>query len=322
MELRQLRYLVALADERSFTRAAEREHIAQPALSQQIRRLEQEVGVPLVERTTRRVAITDAGQMLVSRARRMMGELDAATNELNNFKGVQTGHLSIGAMHTTGPIDISLPISIFHKRHPQVDLTIREGYSERLAERLRDDAIDLAFLSVTERIESHGLGLHLLLTEELVLALEPDHPLARRGGPVRIAELAGERFIAYRRGARLREVLEEASRAAGFEALIAVESNENPRILALVRRGFGVAILPRSDVLAAVPHVAWVPLIEPKLTRDVTLAWRASRHQPPAVVEFRTIALETFSPELVAKLVQEAGAVGREERGARQRARP
>src|SRR5689334_13607701 len=105
MELSQLRYLVALAEERHFTRAAAREHIAQPALSQQIRRLEEEVGVALVERSTRRVAITDAGELLVARARRILAELDAAHTELAAVRGVQVGHVTVGTIHTMGPID-------------------------------------------------------------------------------------------------------------------------------------------------------------------------------------------------------------------------
>src|ERR1700690_627313 len=100
MELRQLRYLVALAEERHFTRAAAREHIAQPALSQQIRRLEEEVGLSLAQRTTRNVTITDAGEVLIARARRILAELDAARDELQGLRGVQTGHVMVGAMHT------------------------------------------------------------------------------------------------------------------------------------------------------------------------------------------------------------------------------
>src|SRR6516162_7663429 len=100
MELRQLRYLVALAEERHFTRAAAREHIAQPALSQQIRRLEEEVGLALVDRTTRRVALTDAGDLLLVRARRILAEVAAADAELQSLRGVQTGHVTVGVLHT------------------------------------------------------------------------------------------------------------------------------------------------------------------------------------------------------------------------------
>ena len=114
MDLRQLRYLVALAEERNFTRAAASEHIAQPALSQQIQRLEEEVGLALVERTTRRLTLTDAGELLVVRARRILAEIEAAEDELDGVRGVQTGHVTIGAIHTMGPIDISLAVAEFH----------------------------------------------------------------------------------------------------------------------------------------------------------------------------------------------------------------
>ena len=106
MELRQLRYLVALAEERHFTRAAEREHIAQPALSQQIRRLEQTLGLALVERTTRHVAMTEAGELLVARARRILTEVAAAEAELQRLTGIQTGHVTVGTIHTMGPVDV------------------------------------------------------------------------------------------------------------------------------------------------------------------------------------------------------------------------
>src|SRR5579862_5342969 len=180
MELAQLRYLVALAEELHFTRAAAREHIAQPALSQQIRRLEDEVGLPLVERTTRRVSMTAAGELLVARARRVLAELEDAGAELQALRGVRTGHVVVGALHTMGPVDLALVLADFHRLHPAVELTVREQSSEELAEMLRVDELDLAFLSVTERIESHGLGLHQLVSEELVAVLPLSHRLARR----------------------------------------------------------------------------------------------------------------------------------------------
>ena len=292
MELRQLRYLVALAEERHFTRAAAREHIAQPALSQQIRRLEQETGLALVERTTRRVAMTEAGELLLARARRILAEVDAADAELQSLSGVQTGHVIIGAIHTMGPIDLSLALGTFHKRHPGVELTVRDQSSEELAEMLRVDELDLAFLSVTERIESHGLGLHQLLSEELVAIVAAEHPLGNRRR-VRMAELADERFITYREGARLRELLLAAAHAAGFEPRIALESNESALIRRLVARGLGVAILPRSD--AAGEGLSVATLVEPALRRDITLAWRDGRRQTPAAAEFLALARSTYT---------------------------
>ena len=293
MNLRQLRYLVALADERHFTRAAAREHVAQPALSQQIRSLEAELGLALVERTTRRVAMTQAGDLLVVRARRALAELDAAQAELASLAGVQAGRLSVGALHTMGPVDLSLLLATFHERHPGVELTVREQSSEELAAMLREDEIDLAFLSVTERIQSRGLALRPLVQEELVLVLAMDHRLAGRAS-VRLAELAQEAFISFRDGARLRELLTSSAQRAGFVPRIALESNESRRIRSLVSHGLGVAILPRSDAEGAGAAVAVSDLVKPSLTRDVTLASRAERRPSPAAEAFLALALEVY----------------------------
>lgn len=294
MDLRQLRYLVALAEEGSFTRAAESVHIAQPAVSQQIRRLEEEIGMALVERTTRRVTLTDAGELLVVRARRILGELEAAKTELQALSGMFAGHVTIGAMHTMGPVDLSLALALFSDRHPNVHFTVREQSSEEMAEMLRVDELDLAFLSVTERIESHGLGLHQLVSEELVVLLPRSHRLGQRR-QVRMAELADEHFISFRAGARLRELLFAAGREAHFEPRVTLESNESQRVRRLVSRGLGVAILPRSDAEGPGADVSVAKLSEPALRRDITLAWREGRRHAPAAAEFLELARETFT---------------------------
>ncbi len=296
MDLRQLRYLVALAEEGSFTRAAASVHIAQPAVSQQIRRLEEELGLTLVERTTRRVALTDAGELLVVRARRIMAELEAAETELQALRGMYAGHVTIGAMHTMGPVDLSLALALFSERHPNVRFTVREHSSEEMAEMLRVDELDLAFLSVTERVESHGLGLHQLVSEELVVLLPRTHRLGKRP-QVRMAELADEPFISFRVGARLRELLISAGHQADFEPRVTIETNESQRVRRLVSRGLGVAILPRSDAEGPGADVAVATLSEPALRRDITLAWRDGRRHAPAAAEFLELARETFSDE-------------------------
>jgi LysR family transcriptional regulator, transcription activator of glutamate synthase operon len=294
MDLRQLRYLVALAEERHFTRAAAREHVAQPALSQQIRRLEAEVGLPLVDRTTRRVALTDAGELLVARARRAIAEVELARAELGELVGVRTGHVTVGAISTMGPVDLSRLLASFHARHPAVKLSVREQSSEALAELLHRDEIDVAFLSVTARVQSRGLALHRLVTEELVAMLPTDHPLAAHRR-VRLCELADAPFVSFSEGARLRELLVSAARAAGFEPQIALESIDGRRIRSLVSRGLGVAVVPRSDADEPGPAVAVADLAEPSLTRDVTLAWRDQRRRSPAAAAFLEAVRAAFA---------------------------
>ena len=128
-----------------------------------------------------------------------MAELDAAGEELHALRGVDVGHVTIGAIHTMGPIDLSLALATFHEDHPGVALTVREQHSEECAELLRVDELDLAFLSVTERVESHGLALHQLVSEELMVLLPHDHALAGRA-EIRMAELSAEQFISFRQG--------------------------------------------------------------------------------------------------------------------------
>jgi LysR family transcriptional activator of glutamate synthase operon len=246
------------------------------------------------------VTITPAGELLVARARRILAELEAANAELQALRGVQSGRVIVGSMHTMGPVDLALVLADFHSRHPGVELTVREQSSEELAEMLRVDDIDLAFLSVTERIESHGLGLHQLISEELVVILPRDHPLAARDR-VRMFELAGEEFISFRQGARLRELLEGAGRSAGFEPRVKLESNESRRIRRLVSRGMGVAILPRSDAVEpGGAEVCVATLTEPSLRRDITLAWREGRRLSPAATEFLALARATYTESAVA----------------------
>jgi LysR family transcriptional regulator, transcription activator of glutamate synthase operon len=289
MELRQLRYLVAIADEGSFTRAAARSHVAQPALSQQIRRLERETGVTLIDRTTRRVQMTEPGKLLVERARRALAEVEAGIAELDEVAGVRGGRVAIGAMQTLGPFDLSRLLAAFHAHHPEVELAVREEPSETLADMLRSDALDLAFLSVTHRIQGGGLRFQRLATEEVVAVLPAEHRLARRKR-LRLSDLADERFIAFREGSMLRRLLFSAADEAGIEPRVAFESNEAGRVRSMVARGLGVSLLPRSDVEGAGVPVAVASVRDPSLSRDVTLVWRAQRRHGPAAAAFLALA--------------------------------
>jgi DNA-binding transcriptional LysR family regulator len=292
MDLRQLRYLVALADERHFTRAAARLHVAQPALSQQIRRLEDELGLPLVDRTTRRVALTDAGLLLVDRARRALAEVDAARAELEDLVGIRSGRVVIGAMQSLGPFDLSLLLAEYHAEYPAVELIVQEEISDSLLAMLRADAVDMAFLSLAESVEPGALEALPLLAEPLVVLLAPDHRLAARK-QVRFADLREEDFITFREGAALRRIVVSAAHDAGFEPHIGFETNEVQRARAMASRGLGVAVVPESDGHSHGPPVAAIPLHRPALTRDVTLVWRRDRRHTPAARAFLELARST-----------------------------
>jgi LysR family transcriptional activator of glutamate synthase operon len=290
MELRQLRYLVTLADERHFTRAAALLHIAQPALSQQIRRLEDELGIALVDRTTRHVSLTAAGERLVARARRALAEVEAATAELSELSGIRSGRVVIGAMRSTGPFDLSALLAAFHALHPGVELVVREEPSELMLQHLHADALDVAFLAVNRLDAGPDVQLHPLLSEPLVVLLAPGHPLAGRRR-LDMAELRDERFVVFGEGGSLRRIVVQGAREAGFEPQLAFESTEQARIRAMVSRGLGVALLPESETAHDGPPVAAVPVRNPALARDVTLAWRANRRHSPAARAFLELAV-------------------------------
>lgn len=288
MELRQLRYLVAIADEGQFTRAAAREHVAQPALSQQIARLESTVGSKLVVRSPRHSALTQAGEILVQRARRALAELDAARSDLDELAGLRRGRIVIGAIQTMGPIDLPGLLTCFHRDHPGVELAVREEISEQLAALVRSDQIDLAFLSLTGGFSEEGLGLLTVGERRLVVLLPPGHRLAGRKR-VRFEELAAEQFLSFGEGAALRHILFETAAEAGFVPRVAVESNEIPRIREMVANGLGVALLPAEEVGESGPEVS-VAATLPRAAMNVTLCWRAGRHLSPAATGFLEMA--------------------------------
>ena len=281
MDLRQLRYVVAVADERHFTRAAAREHVAQPALSQQIRKLEQELGLTLFHRTTRHVATTEAGDQLVARARRVLAEIAAAETELQQLSELLTGSVTIGVTQTPGPLDVLRLLSSYHASHPGVRLVVREGISEALTEDLFHDELDLAFLTGEAPGQRSTLHAEVLGSEPLAAVLPPGHPMAKRRS-IRLASLRDERFVAFPEHATIRTDVQRAARREGFELNIAFETHDALRARAIVSAGLGVAILPESDARRPGPEVATVKLADHALQHSVALCWRADRHHSPA----------------------------------------
>jgi LysR family transcriptional regulator, transcription activator of glutamate synthase operon len=284
VELRQLRSFLAVARLRHFTRASRELHIAQPALSQQIRRLEAELGVDLLWRTSRRVRLTEAGEVLAVRAQRALAELDSAVAELQELGGLVHGRLTVGALPAVGPLDPPALLASFHAAHPGLDLFLREETADEVLALLRSDELDLAISFVDPEGSAADVGRVVLFEEELVLVVARDHPLAARD-PVGPADLAGEALIVTTPGSAIRRTIEQALAATGVSARIAFESNERATLLGLAGRGMGVAVLPKTWV----PHprrrdadVVAVSLAPAPLRRPVALVWRRGRRQSPA----------------------------------------
>ncbi len=259
MELRQLRVFVTIADEGTFTAASDRLVLVQSAVSATIRGLERELGTPLFERTTRRVALTDAGRALLPEARAILEASRLAVDAVDQVKGGVRGTVSIGIMQATASQAVSVPrlIAGFQDEHPLVTVTVRHvGGSANIAEHVRDGQLDLGILSLPG--EYAGVQLTELGREPMLLACAPGHPLAQRDR-VSIAELVDEPFVDGPPGWGVRAVTDEAFATAGANRKLRFEVNDTQSIVQFVAEGLAVALLPPSIGQSA-PSVRLIPV--------------------------------------------------------------
>jgi LysR family transcriptional regulator, transcription activator of glutamate synthase operon len=286
MELRQLLYLDAVARHRSFTKAARELHVAQSALSQQVSRLERELGVRLLRRTTRRVAVTEAGELVVARARRALAEAAGVRADLDALRGLVRGTVRVGGIPPVGYARSAALIAEFNRTHPGVVVTVRDGPAFALLDQLRDGALDLVSALVAPD-DLDGLEGVRLRDAELVAVASLSHPFAR-SKHVRIDRLAHQPLIASSAGSALHAMLLEL--APGGRVI--AEANELTTVCELTAAGIGVTLLPRSFLTGHDDRLAVRPL-NPSQTMPVSLIWRACEHATPAVRAFREHVLTT-----------------------------
>ncbi|WP_328469763.1 LysR family transcriptional regulator [Actinoplanes sp. NBC_00393] len=244
MELRQLSYVEAVARYGGFTRAAERLHVAQSAVSAQIRALEAELGLALFARTTRKVALTPAGELFVARARRVLAELDGARTEIHEITSVVNGRVSLGATAALGPYDLPQALARFRDRFPGIALRLRSGLLTGLLGALDEGELDLVVGPLYADLPARFDALPLV-DEQLLLALPLGHPLAR-AGRLTLGEARDEPFVSLPRGLGLRWILEDAARSAGFAPRVEFEAAGAAGIRELIAAGLGVGLLSRA----------------------------------------------------------------------------
>lgn len=280
MELRQLAYLVAVAEEGGFTRAAEKLHVAQPGISAQIRQLERELGQPLFDRAGRTVRLTAAGAAVLPHARAALAAVTGARLAVEELTGLLRGHVAVGTVTSLGA-DTDLPglLAGFHDAHPGVEITLAEDTSDQLLAGLLDGRYDLALAGLAGSAPA-GIDTLTFVDAELVAAVAPGDPLARRKS-VPLAELDGLPLILLPHGTGLRAAVEDGCAAAGFRPRVAFEAG-NPEVLAaLAERGLGVALLPAA-LAASRPALRAIPLTRPALRSRLVLAWPTHRTAAPA----------------------------------------
>ncbi|WP_299305698.1 LysR family transcriptional regulator [uncultured Brachybacterium sp.] len=311
MELRQMEYVVALAEERHFTRAADLAGISQSGLSSAIRSLEAELGTPLFDRTTRRVEPTPAGSALVPHARAILDEAARARDAVVRVSRTVTGSLRIGAEQCLGLVDVSALLERFHRRYPLVETEFVQSGSHELVDAVRTGHLDVAFVATSRHL---GAVRHLPLGHEpLVVLLPPGHPLATH------AELSwelldGQAFVDFGASWGVRTLNDESLAAHGVSRRVRCSVNDVHTLLDLVGRGLGIAIVPRH--VAAKPQAE--ELVQASLPGATSMEWTVSAISPmhertdiPAGMLLELLG-ETCSGTDGADLCDQADALARE----------
>jgi DNA-binding transcriptional LysR family regulator len=295
MEVHQLAYFESVSRHLHFTRAAQELNVAQPSVSQQIRKLEHELGAPLFHRMKRHVALTEAGKTFLPHARAVLQRLEEARVEVQELSGLRKGTLAVGAPPSVGTHLLPRALAAFSRQHPGISLSFREAGSRTLVALLEDGELDLAV--VIQPIRHPALETQPLIEEELLLVLPRMHHLANDSSRqrVRLAQLDKEPFVLLREGAYdLRDQTLAACRRAGFEPHVALDGGEMDSMLRFVAAGIGLAILPEMVVSDVEPADSPVVLrrLQPRLTRALVIARRRDRYFSAAAREFTTVLEE------------------------------
>jgi LysR family hydrogen peroxide-inducible transcriptional activator len=284
MEMQQLRYTVAVARTGNFSRAAEQCHVSQPSLSQQIQKLEDELGERLFERMKRAVRLTPAGAMFLRRATRILDEADAAKREAGEARGLLRGTVTFGVLPTIAPYLLPAAIGAFTEKYPGVEIVAHEDTTAQLVKLLHAYEIDFALASRPLRAER--LTVRDLFAEELLLALPPGHRLSRQPR-VSFADLEGERLIVMKEGHCLGEQVQRFCGRHDWRPQISFRSAQLETIQALVRAGLGISLVPAMAAQRAREDAPlYRSLPPPRPERRIVAAW--PKHRPPgrAAVEF------------------------------------
>lgn len=285
MELRQFEYFVAVAEEANFTRAAERIHVAQPAVSAQIARLERELGEPLFDRARREIRLTAAGQAVLPHARAALAAAADARTAVAELSDLVRGAVTIATV-TAHDVDMPGLLAQFHRAHPHVDITLGTANSDALIEGVRTGQFDAVIVSVGMELPP-GLAAVVVTDQPIVAAVGHDDPWHGRRS-VRLEELADRAVIALPVGAGIRFQFDRACAEAGVDVHVAFEASTPHALADLAARGLGVAVLPRSMVRSRTDlHLI---TLTPALRGRLVFAWRSDGPMSPAARELVNMA--------------------------------
>jgi LysR family hydrogen peroxide-inducible transcriptional activator len=267
MELHQLRYFCAIADAGSFSRAAQQSHVSQPSLSQQILKLENELGARLFDRLGRAVRLTELGRIFLPRARAVLRDLEAARTELVERKTSISGPICVGVIPTIAPYFLPTILAAFSRKCPQARVSVVEETTSRLLEKLRAGSMDVAIVALPLDLRGHEFESFRLMTEKLIAALPKRHALSRRRA-VSLSELQCEPFLLLRDGHCFRETTVAACKRARMNPQVVFESGQFSSILSMVSAGLGVSVVPEMAVEKR-PGCSFIPLVDDRASRTI-----------------------------------------------------
>jgi DNA-binding transcriptional LysR family regulator len=292
MELRQLQYFVAVAEEANFTRAAERVHISQSGVSAQVRRLEQELGATLIDRSARTATLTAAGEAALDHAREVLSAAQAVRQAIDDVSGVLRGRLDVGMVSGCTITPLFDALAAFGAAHPGIEISLTEDSSDRLTERVRAGEVDVALIGAAGHTPP-GLEAFTIVSERLVAAVPAGHPLADREDACTLSEVTAHPLVCMPAGTGVRAVLDAACARSELVPEIALIASAPDAVADLARRGLGVAILSESMAPVRDGRLQAVPIVDIDIASILAFVWRLE--PSPALRELLVHARAAFA---------------------------
>ncbi|NHN28602.1 LysR family transcriptional regulator [Paenibacillus agricola] len=299
MELRQLQYALQISIDKNFSRAAEKLHIAQPSLSQQLSKLEKEIGLLLFQRTTNSVEVTYAGSLFVEKAQAILDMVEQLKREMEDISQMRKGKLVVGSLPITGAHVLPLVLPIFQANYPEIEIVLIEEASAHLEQLTASGQIDISLLSIP--LQNESLTYEPIIKEEILLAVPPQHRFASMMSDdqhtIDIHELRDEPFIALKKGQGFRQITFELCANAGFKPNIVFESSNIETVQSLVAAGMGIAFVPHMVSRGGWSQQAPTYLsLTHKPTRTLVIAYRKGRYLSKAVGAFMKTFHDVLKP--------------------------
>ncbi|MGG3124878.1 LysR family transcriptional regulator [Priestia megaterium] len=273
MDIKQLIYFLTIAEEGNISKAADRLHMAQPPLSQQLKLLEEELGVILFERNTRRMQITDAGQLLQNRAQQIIDLMEKTSKELNDLKEGSQGLLSIGTISSAGETLVPIMVQNFHKVYPGVDFRIKESSTFEILELVKRGVVEIGIIRTPFNLETFD---YISLPEEPMMAAALDSLVDTNKTFLNLDELKGKPLLFHNRYANN---IEEACKKSGFEPKVKCRIDDTRTMLNWASDGMGIALIPR-DMMDLIPdsHLHFIEIKEETLATKIIVIWKKNHY--------------------------------------------